>query len=348
MTDMPDMRGLPSASPTIFSAGRSGSSLKELPVPLGGPSKPVSVGDHLSVRAARPWVPLAVRRAVYLRDELTCWLCGQPATRTARGPADPLVASVDHVTPHSAGGADTAENLRTAHRGCNILRGAGRGPAPGSPAYRWALQLAVGAYRAAGSGRCLARGCQAAVRCSARCGRHYRSWCERRWNLNPDRPTCPAAGCRYGAAYGAGGYCARHGRFAREHGGTARSCRVDGCDRRLDGGGYCARHRSRLRRYGTPTPARCGDCSAFVPAGAERCGRHDGRPAPRPPRRRRPRPPCFAPGCWSPRWGVRMYCAACWWVVPRCALDCEYPIYPGMLICTRHKHELRSLAIAAA
>lgn len=51
----------------------------------------------------------------------TCWLCGKPINldadrRTRAG------LTLDHVLPVSQGGADSLDNLRPAHKGCNSKR----------------------------------------------------------------------------------------------------------------------------------------------------------------------------------------------------------------------------------
>lgn len=44
-----------------------------------------------------------------------CWLCGSPIL------GEPV--TVDHVLPRSRGGTDDLDNLRPAHRACNLARG---------------------------------------------------------------------------------------------------------------------------------------------------------------------------------------------------------------------------------
>jgi 5-methylcytosine-specific restriction enzyme A len=56
-------------------------------------------------------------RAQVLREEYTCWLCGQPAR-----PGDPLTA--DHVVARANGGRNERSNYRAAHHSCNSKRGA--------------------------------------------------------------------------------------------------------------------------------------------------------------------------------------------------------------------------------
>lgn len=59
------------------------------------------------------WVRQATRLAIYLRDGARCVYCGRRAPLT-----------LDHVIPHSRGGANAAANLITACRPCNDRRGA--------------------------------------------------------------------------------------------------------------------------------------------------------------------------------------------------------------------------------
>jgi 5-methylcytosine-specific restriction endonuclease McrA len=54
-------------------------------------------------------------RALWLRDDKTCHLCGRFVSL--------LEASADHVVPRSKGGHRTPENIRLAHRDCNVVRG---------------------------------------------------------------------------------------------------------------------------------------------------------------------------------------------------------------------------------
>lgn len=55
------------------------------------------------------------------RDEWRCWICTQDVDPNApRG--TPGAPSVDHVIPRSRGGSSEAENLRLAHRRCNMRR----------------------------------------------------------------------------------------------------------------------------------------------------------------------------------------------------------------------------------
>lgn len=68
-----------------------------------------------------------------LRDRLKasgapCWVCGQPIDVTLPW-WNPWSFSVDHIVPLVAGGAPlAAENVASAHRRCNQLRGYGAMP----------------------------------------------------------------------------------------------------------------------------------------------------------------------------------------------------------------------------
>lgn len=50
-----------------------------------------------------------------------CYLCGRPIDPQSTEPSQRL--SVDHVMPLSKGGADSIENMRPAHAGCNSGKG---------------------------------------------------------------------------------------------------------------------------------------------------------------------------------------------------------------------------------
>jgi len=51
------------------------------------------------------------RQALYHLYQSMCWLCGKPNA-----------AEIDHVIPVSQGGSDAMENLRLAHKECNVAR----------------------------------------------------------------------------------------------------------------------------------------------------------------------------------------------------------------------------------
>ena len=58
------------------------------------------------------------------RDGWRCHLCGRRVDKNLSG-KDRLGPTIDHLVPISAGGMDVLENVRLAHRSCNITRGAG-------------------------------------------------------------------------------------------------------------------------------------------------------------------------------------------------------------------------------
>lgn len=64
----------------------------------------------------------SLRDSVFERDGWLCHLCGDVVDRSVHYLND-AYPSLDHVVPMSRGGEDTFENLRTAHRLCNSIRG---------------------------------------------------------------------------------------------------------------------------------------------------------------------------------------------------------------------------------
>ena len=64
-----------------------------------------------------------VRAAVLMRDKHLCWLCGSLVGRKHNNGDKNYAFTVDHVVPVSKGGKYTVENLRTAHKSCNVRRG---------------------------------------------------------------------------------------------------------------------------------------------------------------------------------------------------------------------------------
>lgn len=68
------------------------------------------------------WIDPKMRRELYERDSWECALCERPVDREAHWNAD-FAPSLDHIMPRSLGGSHDPENLRTAHRICNSLRG---------------------------------------------------------------------------------------------------------------------------------------------------------------------------------------------------------------------------------
>lgn len=75
-------------------------------------------------RRGRFAVPLALRLAIYERDEWMCQLCFEPIDCAAHYLSD-WAPSLDHIEPqsHALIPDHSADNLRTAHRWCNSVRG---------------------------------------------------------------------------------------------------------------------------------------------------------------------------------------------------------------------------------
>lgn len=62
-------------------------------------------------------------RARVLREEDTCWLCGQPVDKSLKTP-HPGSPEVDEIVPVSLGGDPfTRAGCHLAHRLCNVRRG---------------------------------------------------------------------------------------------------------------------------------------------------------------------------------------------------------------------------------
>lgn len=66
--------------------------------------------------------PLVQRMRIYERDGYECQICGE-ATDPSADPWSDWYPSLDHIVPRSQGGSDDDDNLRTAHRWCNAVRG---------------------------------------------------------------------------------------------------------------------------------------------------------------------------------------------------------------------------------
>jgi hypothetical protein len=62
------------------------------------------------------WIRKDARLAIYLRDGMACMWCGASLEDGAQ-------LSLDHVTPHSKGGKNTASNLVCSCSRCNSSRG---------------------------------------------------------------------------------------------------------------------------------------------------------------------------------------------------------------------------------
>jgi 5-methylcytosine-specific restriction endonuclease McrA len=69
------------------------------------------------------WIDPRIRQTLYERDGWSCAICELPVDREAHW-NDDFAPSLDHIKPRSLGGTHDAENLRTAHRICNSVRGA--------------------------------------------------------------------------------------------------------------------------------------------------------------------------------------------------------------------------------
>lgn len=67
-------------------------------------------------------VTRAERLGIYERDGWVCQICTDPVDPDLP-PNDTWSATLDHITPRSAGGDDSPSNLRLAHRWCNSVRG---------------------------------------------------------------------------------------------------------------------------------------------------------------------------------------------------------------------------------
>ena len=67
------------------------------------------------------------------RDGDKCALCGLTLDRHLRDELHPDYVTLDHIVPHSSGGADDFSNLRLAHKRCNETR-----PQGAIPVWPWA------------------------------------------------------------------------------------------------------------------------------------------------------------------------------------------------------------------
>lgn len=59
--------------------------------------------------------------SLYQRDKGICWLCGKPCDMSL-DTNDNYYPSIDHVVPVSKGGMDRWDNVRLAHRICNMIK----------------------------------------------------------------------------------------------------------------------------------------------------------------------------------------------------------------------------------
>lgn len=74
--------------------------------------------------------------SVIVRDGNNCHLCGKPVNLFIRKRGKrPMAPSLDHIIPVSKGGTDFLDNLRLAHRKCNMERQAA--PNDNKPKHGW-------------------------------------------------------------------------------------------------------------------------------------------------------------------------------------------------------------------
>jgi 5-methylcytosine-specific restriction endonuclease McrA len=59
--------------------------------------------------------------AVWARDNGCCWICGEAVDASLKYP-HPMYRSWDHITPISAGGAHSMDNIALSHLRCNISK----------------------------------------------------------------------------------------------------------------------------------------------------------------------------------------------------------------------------------
>lgn len=64
------------------------------------------------------WIRSEKRRAIYLRDKLTCTYCERDLMDEMK------LATLDHVTPQEFGGTNHESNLVLACKACNSAKGA--------------------------------------------------------------------------------------------------------------------------------------------------------------------------------------------------------------------------------
>lgn len=75
-----------------------------------------------SAARRKSWISRRDRLAIYDRDGWMCQICHGAVPRDVPITSD-WSATLDHIVPRSRGGTDDADNLRTAHRWCNSVRG---------------------------------------------------------------------------------------------------------------------------------------------------------------------------------------------------------------------------------
>jgi len=72
-------------------------------------------------RGGGDWIAPKARRAIYDRDGLACYICGDQLDRLTEI-NDPKAPTIDHVVPRSKGGTDDLDNLKTCCRDCNVRK----------------------------------------------------------------------------------------------------------------------------------------------------------------------------------------------------------------------------------
>jgi hypothetical protein len=73
-------------------------------------------------KGSKSWISRRRRLSIYERDEWRCQLCHAEVIPDLP-PLDDWSATLDHIIPRSWGGTHESENLRLAHRWCNLVRG---------------------------------------------------------------------------------------------------------------------------------------------------------------------------------------------------------------------------------
>jgi len=93
-------------------------------VVCGDPLERMTVSEepiHARCDPGGPWISASRRTALYERDGYRCQICGCDVLLGE--PNSPRAATLDHIKPRSLRGTDEDDNLRTACRYCNTLRG---------------------------------------------------------------------------------------------------------------------------------------------------------------------------------------------------------------------------------
>ena len=62
------------------------------------------------------WITPTRRKAIYIRDELTCVYCN-------KGIEDGIIFTLDHLIPQDLGGGNESTNLVTCCKSCNSTKG---------------------------------------------------------------------------------------------------------------------------------------------------------------------------------------------------------------------------------